>query len=54
MATHDALREDVPWLLSGGRAHVGFQRAVADLPLIQFATSMSSPTRTTPSTKTAP
>jgi len=32
MATQDALREDVLWLLSGGRAHVGFQRAVADLP----------------------
>jgi len=27
-----ALREDVLWLVSGGRAHVGFQRAVADLP----------------------
>jgi len=32
MATQDALREDVLWLLGGGRAHVGFQRAVADLP----------------------
>ena len=32
MATQDALREDVLWLLSGGRAHVEFQRAVADLP----------------------
>ncbi|HYM90745.1 MAG TPA: DinB family protein [bacterium] len=32
MATEDALREDVLWLVSGGRAHVGFQRAVADLP----------------------
>ncbi len=32
MATQDALREDVLWLVSGGRAHVGFQRAVADLP----------------------
>jgi hypothetical protein len=32
MATQDALREDVLWLLSGGRAHVGFSSAVADLP----------------------
>jgi hypothetical protein len=32
MATSKALRDEVIWLLGGGRAHVGFKRAVADLP----------------------
>lgn len=32
MATSKALRDEVIWLLGGGQAHVGFKRAVADLP----------------------
>ncbi len=32
MATSKALRDEVIWLLRGGHAHVGFQKAVADLP----------------------
>ncbi len=32
MVTSKALRDEVIWLLRGGRAHVGFKRAVADLP----------------------
>lgn len=32
MATSKALRDEVIWLLRGGQAHVGFKKAVADLP----------------------
>src|SRR5690348_16445371 len=32
MPTSKALRDEVIWLLRGGNAHVGFKKAVADLP----------------------
>ncbi len=32
MATSKALRDEVIWLLRGGHAHVGFKKAVADMP----------------------
>ncbi len=32
MPDNNALREDVLWLLRGGRAHVSFEAAVANLP----------------------
>lgn len=32
MPTSRALRDEVIWLLRGGHAHVGFKRAVADIP----------------------
>lgn len=32
MATSKALRDEVIWLLRGGNAHVGFKKAVANMP----------------------
>ena len=32
MLTSKELRDDIIWLLNGGRAHVGFKRAVSNLP----------------------
>jgi hypothetical protein len=33
MLTSKELRDDIIWLLQGGRAHVGFQKAVSNLPV---------------------